>query len=869
MLSEVESLLGYEERAEQFIETPALEVAAKQTAKDQVSSMVGRQLGPYRILSQLGAGGMGDVYLAEDSRLNRKVAIKFILARSIGDEQAKKRLIREAQAAARLDHPNICAIHEVGRVDEADYIVMQYVEGETLESRNQRRPIELSDTLDLAIQMADALSAAHSRGIIHRDIKPQNIIINSHGQLKVLDFGLAKVIKQGELLDGEADTEVLLSTPGIIMGTPAYMSPEQVRGETVDARTDIFSFGSVLYEMVSGRHPFGEASPAATLSAILTAEPPPLARFVSDVPDELQRIVRKTLSKGKEARYQGIKDLLIDLRELKQDLAFEAKLERTASPESSNRERVKRASGTTAVTASQLPAHTDNLSATKTQSSAEYIVGEITGHKLRTAMFVAALIAAAAVGYYYLFATTIKTAINSIAVLPFVNESGNADVEYLSDGMSESLINSLSQLPNLSVKARSSVFRYKGKEVESQQVASELSVQAILNGRFVLRGDELALYLSLVDGRKGNQIWGEQYNRKLKDLVALQSEIALDVSQKLRARLSGADEQKLAKTYTANTEAYQLYLKGRYHLLKLTPPEIQTGISYFQQAVDIDSSYALAYVGLADGYRSFALVGEMPSTEFFPKAKAAAQKAIEIDDTLAEAHAELGFTIFWYDWDWNAAENQLKRALALNPNNADTHLFYAHLLSNTGRHAEGLAEVKRARELDPLDLRINGLEAQFLLHAGKPDEALAFLQKTLELNPNNWFAHMFASSAYIEKGMFAEAVVEASKSREINSANSQSIAQLSYALAKSGKQAEARGLLEEVLRSSKERYVSPGNIALIYNGLGERDETFAWLGRGYDRRDPKMVFLKVEPKWNNLRDDPRFKDLMRRVGFPQ
>jgi serine/threonine protein kinase/tetratricopeptide (TPR) repeat protein len=864
---EIESLLGYQEKAEQFIESPALEVAARRMAEDQVSSMVGRQFGSYKILSQLGAGGMGEVYLAEDIRLNRKVAIKFILPKSTDDEQAQKRFIREAQAAAGLDHPNICAIHEVGQQDNISFIVMQYVDGQTLASRIQTKTLTLADTLDISIQVAGALSAAHSQGIIHRDIKPQNIIINSHGQIKVLDFGLAKVIKRGELLDGEAETEVLLSTPGMIMGTPAYMSPEQVRGETLDARTDIFSFGSVLYEMVSGRHPFGEASPAATLSAILTTEPAPLARYVSDVPDELQRIVRKTLSKGKEARYQGIKDLLIDLRELKQDLEFEAKLERTASPESSNRERVKRASGTTAVTASQLPAQTDNLSSTKTQSSAEYIVGEITGHKLRTAMFVAALMAAAAVGYYYLFATTIKTAINSIAVLPFVNESGNADVEYLSDGMSESLINSLSQLPKLLVKARSSVFRYKGKEVESQKVASELSVQAILNGRFVLRGDDLALYLSLVDGRTGNQIWGEQYNRKLKDLVTLQSEIALDVSQKLRARLSGADEQKLAKTYTASPEAYQLYLKGRYHVLKLTAPEVQKGISYFKQAIDIDPSYALAYVGLADAYRSV-LVGDTPPAEFLPKAKAAAQKAIDLDDSLADAHAELGFIIFWYDWDWNAAENQFKRALELDPNDAGTHLFYAHLLSNIGRHAEGLAEAKRARELEPLNLRTSALEGQFLIHAGRTDEALASLQRVIALEPNFAFGHFFASSAYIEKGMFAEAITEARKAIDLNGANSQSIGFLGYALAKSGKTAEARAELEGLLKRSTEHYIPPYHIALIYNGLGERAETLAWLERSYNERDPKLVFLKVEPKWNNLRGDPQFQDLLRRVGFP-
>ena len=398
-------------------------------------------------------------------------------------------------------------------------------------------------------------------------------------------------------------------------------------------------------------------------------------------------------------------------------------------------------------------------------------------------------------------------------------------------------------------------------------MAKELKVRAVLTGRVTQRADGLSISVELINAQDNSQIWGQQYNRKLTDVFAIQEEIAKEISEKLRLRLTGEEKKRVTKRYTDNTEAYQLYLKGRYHLAKLTPPEIQTSISYFQQALDIDPSYALAYVGLADGYRSFALVGDMPPGDFFPKAKAAAQKAIEIDDTLAEAHAELGFTIFWYDWDWNAAENQLKRALALNPNNADTHLFYAHLLSNTGRHAEGLAEVKRARELDPLDLRINGLEAQFLVHAGKPDEALALLQKNLELNPNNWFAHMFASSAYIEKGMFAEAVVEASKSRELNRFNSQPTAQLGYALAKSGKQAEARGVLEELLKRSAEHYVSPGNIALIYNGLDERDKTLTWLERGFEQRDVKMVFLKVEPKWNNLRSDSRFQDLVRRVGF--
>ena len=598
---------------------------------------------------------------------------------------------------------------------------------------------------------------------------------------------------------------------------------------------------------------------ANTISAILTHEPEPLARYSRAVPPALERIVSKALRKDREQRYQSVKDLLIDLRDLRDEIAFEAKLERTASP-------VETLGGAAVTTASQSAAQSDKLTAAKTESTARRGVGAIELHKLGGAMVVLAIIAAAAVSYFYLFAPDIKPAINSLAVLPFVNESGNSDVEYLSDGMTDSLINSLSQLPNLSVKARSTVFRYKGKEIEAQKVASDLSVQSILSGRVVLRGNDLVLYLSLVDARDGNQLWGEQYNRRLTDLVSLQNEITRDVSRKLRARLSGSEEQKLTKSYTANADAYQLYLKGRYHLLRNTRSEIPIAISYFEQAVAIDPSYALAYVGLADGYRSPAL--EIRPAEVFPKAKLAAQKALEIDDTLAEAHAVLGYITFWYDWDWNSAETQFKRALELNPDSADTHQFYAHLFSSTERHAEGLAEIKRARELDPVKLRVYALEGQFLIHAGRTDEALVILQKAFALDPNYYLAHNFAASAYIEKGMFAEAVTEARKAREFSGGNNHPMTFMAYALAKSGKQAEARAVLEELFRLSIKDYVSPYDVAMIYNGLGERDKTFAWLGKALQQRDVRMTFLKVEPKWNDLRDDSRFHDLLRRVGLP-
>ncbi|MBI3650415.1 MAG: winged helix-turn-helix domain-containing protein [Acidobacteria bacterium] len=458
--------------------------------------------------------------------------------------------------------------------------------------------------------------------------------------------------------------------------------------------------------------------------------------------------------------------------------------------------------------------------------------------------------------------------IESIAILPFVNESGNADLEYLSDGMTDTLISNLSQLPKLNVKSRSSVFRYKGKEIVPQRVGKELSVQAILTGRVVQRGNDLTLHIELVDAQTENALWSTDYKRSMTNLISLQSEIVRDLSQKLRARLSSADEQKVAKNYTANAEAYQLYLRGRYHVLKIIRLETQKGISYFQQAIAIDPNYALAYVGLADGYRVLSLGGEMPSREFMPKAKAAAQKAIELDDTLAEAHAVLGNIIFWYDWDWNESEKQLKRALELDLNNADTHLHYAGLLSHTGRHAEALAEAKRARELEPLNLRTNAVEGLFLINAGRPDEALARLQETLELDANYWLPHAFAASAYIEKGMYAEAITEARKAQELSGAStSQPIFLLGYALAKSGKQAEARGLLKDLLKLSTEPYASAYSIAMIYNGLGERDQTLAWLERGFEERNVRMTFLKVEPKWNNLRADPRFQDLLRRIGF--
>jgi TolB-like protein/tetratricopeptide (TPR) repeat protein len=456
--------------------------------------------------------------------------------------------------------------------------------------------------------------------------------------------------------------------------------------------------------------------------------------------------------------------------------------------------------------------------------------------------------------------------VTSIAVMPFSNESGTTDGEYLSDGITDSLINSLSKIQGLNVKARSTVFRYKGQNVEPTQLGKDLSVGAVLHGRVKQRGDDLSIYLSLVDTSTGDQIWGENYERRLADLVSVQKDITRDVSQKLEIKLSGAEVQRVTRTYTDDPEAYQLYLRGRHRSLKATRVDTEESIKYFQQAIDRDPGYAMAYVGLADAYR--APVSERRPSEALTKAKAAIQKALDIDDSLADAHAVLGFIIFWYEWNWSAAESELKRAIELDPRNADAHNFYAHLLSNTGRHEAALSEARLARELDPLNPRTNALEGQYLIHAGRVDEGIARLNATLELDPNHWMVHLFLTSGYIEKGMLEKAIEMGRKTVQINP-HSRSFSFLGYALAKAGRKAEALDEMNKILTVEEERWVSPYSVALLYNGLNDRERSISWLKRGLVERDPRMVFLKVEPKWKNLRDDPRFQKIMSDVGFTE
>ncbi len=827
----VRRLLASHERAEAdgFIEGPVLQVA-EQLAASEAGLPPGHSVGPYKVVRPLGAGGMGDVYLAHDTRLNRHVALKVLSARLTTDEERVRRFRREALAASALNHPNILTIYEIGESRGRDFIATEYVEGVTLRRRMRGRWLSLAASLDFALQVAGALAAAHGAGIVHRDIKPENVMVRPDGLVKVLDFGIAKYAEPARRR-GSKESWIKTAT-GVVIGTTAYMSPEQARGQAVDARTDVWSLGVILYEMVARQLPFPGKTPTDRVAAILEREPEPLGRLRRGVPAELDRIVGRALAKNRDERYAQTADFAADLRKLRATLGEERPF-RFA-----------------------LPAPAGALLLSRKRSAVAW------------AALLLVIAAAIAAPIYYLRPGAGATAIDSLAVLPFVNAGGSANTEYLPDGITDSLINSLSQLPNLKVMSRSSVFRYKGQELDARAVGTTLGVRAVLTGRVVQRGDDLFVSLELVDARDSSHLWGGQYSRKMADLVALQSEITQDVSRNLRARLSGADEQRLAKNYTENSEAYQLYLKGRYFWNKKTPGGHQKGIEYFNQAIEKDPTYALAFVGLADAYLSLPNDSDAPPRETYPKAKAAATRALAVDGGLAEAHASLAWVKFKYEWDFPGAEEGLKRAISLNPNyHPEVYQRYARYLSSMGRHEEAIAEAKRARELDPLSLSLNNNVGQALLWARQYEGAIEEARKALEIDPNFWVAHLFLGKAYEQKGMYPEAVTALQKAKELSGGSSEATSMIGYVYAVSGRRDEALRVLNELRELSKQRYVSPSHIAMVYAGLGDKEQVYLWLEKAYEDRSQFMTNLKVEPKFDGLRSDPRFTDLMRRVGL--
>jgi serine/threonine protein kinase/TolB-like protein/Flp pilus assembly protein TadD len=838
----------------------------------------GTKLGRYEIRSRLGEGGMGEVYLAVDtSELGRTVAIKLLSPEVAANPKRMQRFVQEAKTVSALNHPNILTIYEFGQEGDTRFIATEFVDGETLRQHMLTR-IKLHEVLDIAMQIAAALDAAHEANVIHRDIKPENIMVRRRDHIvKVLDFGLAKAIEtftESSPTDPEAGTKLMIKTePGVVMGTVAYMSPEQSAGSPqVDHRSDLWSLGAVIYELLAGRAPFQGKDIHRQIIAIQETDPPPLARFVDGIPERLEEIVGKTLAKNPNERYQTAKDLLIDLRNLKRKLDVDAEIDRKTSPEihaagstASDPAAPSTVSGaaTAQATAAQLAS-----SAASPASSAEYLISGIRRHKL--GILLAGLILVIAIGGlgYYQHARNTELAIESIAVLPFINQSGDPNAEYLSDGLTESIINSLTQLPNLRVIARSSVFRYKGKETDPLVAGKELGVRAVLVGRIMPRGDGFTISTELVDVRDNKQVWGEQYERKTSDLMSLQRDIAGQIANNLRLKISGEEHNRMMKHYTENPEAYQLYLKGRFYWNKRTAESYQKAIDYFRQAIEKDPNYALAYTGLADCYSFLSSQGIRPPRDVFPLAKEAALKAIEIDSSLSEAHTSLAYVKLYYDWDWAGAESEYKQAIALNPNYPTPHHGYAYLLISSGRTEDAIAEIRKAEAIDPLSLIFQTDHGEYYYFARRPDEAIAQLRKAIDMDPSFVRAHWLLGRALIQKGRCDEGIDEAVKAQRMAPAI-EALGWLAQEYAACGRTSEAQKAMNELLELSKDHYVSPHWFSAVQASLGNKDEAFKWLDQALDGRFGPLIYLKVNPIWDPLRSDPRFGEYVRRIGLPQ
>jgi len=821
-----------------------------------------RRISHYRILKKLGEGGMGQVYLAEDLNLGRQVAIKVLSHELTDNPDHLRRFEREARAASALNHPNILTVYEIGQSDGAHFIATEFIEGESLSQRMKRGPMELAEVLDIGIQIASALAAAHEARIVHRDIKRDNIMVREDHLVKVLDFGLAKLVQQeANELDSEGVTRALhKTTPGVVMGTAEYMSPEQARGQEVDERTDIWSLGVVLYRMVTGKTPFSGGTISDVIASILKTDPPPLVNEAEPVPRELEQIISKALRKNREDRYQHIKDLLIDLKDCKQEWEFSSRLGTSAPRE--------QRSGQSARSAE---VETSSVTGVHPTSRDEYTVDKFKRHKLGVAAALVVLIGLATIGalaYRRYFAAADQTGIDSLAILPFVNDTGDSEMEYVSDGLSESLINNLSQLPGLKVIARSSAFRYKGKNANAEEVAQALGVKSILTGRVLRLGENLQINVELMDARDKTQVWGGQYNRSGRDLMAVQQEIARDISRNLRLKLSGLEQSRVGNLHTANGEAYELYLKGRFYWNKRTGESLKKSLDYFNQSIEKDPSYALAYVGLADAYIVIPYFSVATAQDSYPKAKAAAQRALEIDDRLAEAHTAMAAVLMNYDWNLPESNREYERAIELNPNYATAHHWYAREnLIIMGQFDRALAEMRRAQELDPLSLIINANFGKAYFNARRYDDAVQQLRKTVEIDQSFFVAHHYLGSAYAMKGNYSEALAEYQKARQLNPDDPHVVALLARLYAISGKRDEALRTLAQLKSMARERYVADYSIALVYAALGEKDLAFELLEKSYRDHTVDMLTLYYDPLIDNLRSDPRFADLQRRVGL--
>jgi eukaryotic-like serine/threonine-protein kinase len=745
----------------------------------------GISLGPYEILAPIGAGGMGEVYKARDQRLEREVAVKVLPEHMARESEALARFEREAKTVAALNHPNILAIHDFAGHEGTFFAVMELLEGETLRSRLARSVPSCQKTVEIAVAVAEGLSAAHTKGIIHRDLKPDNVFLTSDGRVKILDFGLARWMPPPGSEDTSART---LTRPGVVMGTVAYMSPEQTRGLPVGPQSDIFSLGCMLYEMLSGRAAFGRPTSAETIAAILNDDPPRLSGSGRQIPPDLERVVAHCLEKRPQERFQSARDLAFHLR------------------------------------------------AVGTQPSAPVL-------------------------------STQPEAIDSLAVLPFVNADGNPDTEYISDGITESLINSLSRIPALRVVPRSKAFRYKGQDVNTKKVGRALKVRALLTGKVLQRGENLSVQTELVDAASESQLWGERFQRKMEDIFTVEEEIAEQISEALRLKLTGQDKERLLKRHTQNTEAYQLYLKGRYYWNRRSGDGLKKAIQYFQQAVERDPTYALAYAGVADGFLVLSFFMSNPGMGLAANGKAAALKALEIDPILSEAYTALGVLQCCLDWDWDGGERSLRRAVELKPDYWLAHDHYAMILSALGRHEEAVREIRRGLELEPLSLVVSHHAAWILIRARLYDEAIDRCREAVEFDPTFGTGHYWLGLACGLKGFYDEAIRALETAKRTVGATFATL-ELARAYAASGRTADAHRILAEMQQTFREDYAEPLGFAAVYAALGQPDDVFQWLDRAcQDRTGFFAMWINGDPRLDAVRSDPRMKDILRRIGI--
>jgi eukaryotic-like serine/threonine-protein kinase len=787
--------------------------------------MPGQSISHYRILRKLGGGGMGVVYEAEDTRLGRHVALKFLPEELAQDAQALERFQREARAASALNHPNICTLYEIDEADGEHFIAMELLEGQTLQQRIAGRPLDSETLFELAMQIASALEAAHGKGIVHRDIKPANIFVTRLGQAKVLDFGLAKLAATPEASDDPTlSADRNLTTPGQALGTVAYMSPEQVQGKDLDARTDLFSFGAVLYEMATGRQAFTGNTSGVIFHSILEKNPAAASRLNPELAPRLEEIIGKALEKDREVRYQHASDIRADLKRLKRDTT----------------------SGTTAV----------GVAPKTTQWWLRKLIPLAIALVLVVVirMFVA----------YYGGLNRGQT-IRSVAVLPFTGSSSDPGAAFLQEGITEGVTDALSHMPNLKVMSSSSVFRYKGRDGDPQQAGRDLKVDAVVTGRMSQLGDTVAVTSELVNVADDSRIWGQRYSENVSNISALQQEIVGDISEKLRLKLSGSDKERLTRRPTENAEAYQFYLQGRRQMDQWNDQSWKKAAEYFQQAVDKDPNYAAAHAGLSEAYGVLGFYVDLPSKEAYEKARQSAERALALDDNLAEGHAALG-NYYWMHLDFAKAEPEYRRAIELNPNLAIAHQYYAWYLASVGRFPEADEQQRRARELDPLSLLTNSSVGDLLANEGDLDASIALNKKVLEIDPNYAYAHLSLSDEYFAKGMCEQGALEAATYMRLTG-YPEVEEHSKHVYATKG----CKGfLLERILfqsDSTKVEFYFPYEVAQDYARLGDKDKALYWLNRCYEE-GAGMNFVKFDPAFNSLHSDPRFADLLKRMGLP-